>query len=93
MSQTLQLLNIMPDEHDKDNKAEVKSYSDFICPTCNGRGFFDYSGYMQKYKKNLDDPDFVECTRCKGTGRLQAKVAIKWMPEDLPSKCPPEDEK
>lgn len=88
MSRTLQLLNITPESHNKENEPEVKSYSDFECPSCNGKGFFNHSGWAAKFKKDLDDPDFVECTRCAGTGKLQAKVVIKWMPEDLPSKCP-----
>lgn len=92
MSVEQKLLNVCPDDFYKDNRPEIYSYSDFRCPTCNGQGFFYQSGYMQKFKKNLDDPDFIECTRCKGTGRLQAKIVIKWMPEDSPSKCPKEDE-
>ena len=91
MSTELKLLNVCPDKYNRCNSAEVYSYNGFTCPECNGRGFFDYSGYSQKFKKDLSDPDFPECSRCSGTGLLQAKVVIKWMPEDLPTKCPKED--
>lgn len=88
MSQTLQLLNIAPKKHDSKNEPEVKSYSDFECPSCNGKGFFYKGGWVGKFKKNPSEPDYSECARCNGTGMLQAKVVIKWMPADLPSRCP-----
>lgn len=88
MSIEQKLLNVCPDSDCRENQPEEYSYKNYRCPTCRGQGFFNNSGYMIKFKQNLDDPDFEECSRCKGTGQLQAKVVIKWMPEDLPSKCP-----
>lgn len=91
MSVVQQLLNICPDHLNKENHPETFSLSDFKCPTCNGQGFFDFSGYSQKFKKNIDDADSKECCRCNGTGMLQVKAVLKWMPADLPSKCLKQD--
>lgn len=47
-----------------------------LCPYCNGRGeFTEQTGYNQ-YKT-------TECPRCKGIGKLAAKVVVGWYP-DIP---------
>lgn len=91
MSAKQQTLLIYPEESDKDNFPEVKSFSEFECPTCKGRGFFNNGGWSTKFKKEPTDPDYVECTRCKGTGELQTKIIMKWEAADKPSKCPTDD--
>ena len=88
MSKKIEFLQISPVAGDEKGKGELFSFRSFECPDCNGQGYFYHGGWAQKFKKHLDDPDYVECEKCKGTGMLQAKVVVGWMPEDLPSNCP-----
>jgi len=63
-------------------KTESFEFSDFECKYCNGRGGFDHSGYLAKFKKNFDDPDWKVCEICDGAKKLTAKVTIDWLPNE-----------
>ena len=55
-------------------------FPDFACPYCNERGGFDHSGYLAKFKKNFNDPDWIVCKVCNGAKRIFAEVTVEWYP-------------
>lgn len=57
-----------------------KRVIDLKCEMCNGEGYLFQGGWIGKFKKSQDDPDWKTCSICKGTGKLQAEVCVKWLP-------------
>jgi hypothetical protein len=76
MSQQQQILLIMPTAL---ASLEKFTYRGYECNHCAGRGYYDHSGWMEKFKQNPDDPDWTSCKICNGTGRLIAEVTVKWV--------------
>lgn len=73
MSKLDSVLVIKPDTGSKNN-GSVHSSRGHSCPYCNGKGgFSDQTGF--------DSYDTKECPRCKGTGRLVAKIVVGWGPD------------
>ena len=64
-------------------KAETYTCFGFICPKCNGRGGFSMDGYMTKFKKNFNDPDWEVCGFCDGEKSLKATVTVEWSPQKM----------
>lgn len=55
-------------------------YKGFVCPSCDGRGFFEHGlGYHGSIKGEMITSD---CNRCGGLGRLCADVVIRWSPDE-----------
>lgn len=50
------------------------------CEACHGKGYIYNGGWMEKFKKNTNDPDESPCPCCGGSGRLKVKVNIEWKP-------------
>ncbi|MFV0484352.1 MAG: hypothetical protein ACK5MG_09715 [Bacteroidales bacterium] len=67
MSKKQQVLIIEPDKY-YSQKPERITFADFECPTCNG----------MKGTWCISNDEFTKCDRCKGTGRLEAEVEIRW---------------
>lgn len=81
MSKKISLLEITPPENlNAPKSGEVFKFAGHTCPNCNGKGGFNYSGWMEKFKDNPVDPDWKICKVCKGTGELEANVVVGWIP-------------
>ncbi|MDR0749085.1 MAG: hypothetical protein LBF62_05895 [Tannerellaceae bacterium] len=81
MSEKIYILKIVPPENmDKPKAGEVHKFAPYRCPHCHGEGGFNNSGWMGKFKKNMEDPDLEICPVCKGTGQLEANVVVGWVP-------------
>jgi len=51
----------------------VFKVEEIMCPKCHGIGEYMDHGLIQQ--KDM----IVACDRCKGSGKLNAEVLIKWM--------------
>ncbi len=76
MSQISQLFVVSPIPGDIENKAEVFVIAGIDCPDCKGKGHHTYC--EGKHGSSRDDVTITDCPRCTGTGKLRAKVVIKW---------------
>ena len=74
MSEKKQSIEICPSERDLSN-VEHLVMSGFRCPTCNGMGNVTNWGVGER------DTKIETCSRCNGSGILQAAVVIEWMPD------------
>jgi hypothetical protein len=81
MSEIQQLLNVSPKKGDVDNKAEVIILKGIDCPDCKGIGSFSYC--EGKHGSSRDDIITNDCSRCKGSGSLRAKIVIGWEIEEI----------
>lgn len=82
MSKPITFIELSPPQQSLDPTGKQKiAVWGFKCPTCNGRGGFDRTGYNSKWKDQPNNPDFKECTQCNGSGLLKAEVLIFWTPE------------
>ena len=68
MSEKKQVVEVSPNKFVHDTE-RIYLY-DFVCVSCNGSG--NHVAYHGK------DASVIECSRCKGSGRLRAKVVISW---------------
>lgn len=77
MSKIKQLIEITPPLHVQAKAGEVFTLHGFDCPNCNGRGLFsaEQTGHHEYDQKT--------CNACKGTGKLQAKIVVGWLPDDI----------
>lgn len=48
------------------------------CNTCHGKGYIYQGGYIKKFKKDLNEPDYNYCSVCGGTGKMKAVVTVTW---------------
>lgn len=82
MSKTITFIELSPPKQSLDSSGkQVIKASGFRCPTCNGVGGFDRTGYNLKWKDNPGDPDFKLCAQCEGRGGVVALVTIEWSPD------------
>lgn len=72
MSKLVQRLSLHPSRYAKEVEEHFVARH-FECPTCCGRG---YTGCIAH-----DDPR-VTCTRCRGTGEIQAHITVRWRSDD-----------
>ena len=68
MSKRRQMYEVCPPDYNWPE--EEDTLKGFCCPLCNGRGFHLDHGARETQK--------VTCGRCSGTGRLKARVMIRW---------------
>lgn len=80
MSKKTILLEITPPDSLDLKNGEIHCFKGIKCVKCNGKGGSYHGGWQEKFKKNLDDPDWVPCPVCRGTGELEAKAVIGWVP-------------
>lgn len=66
------VLNVSPPFDRKDS--EVHKYEGITCPDCGGTGKIKvFEDYLQ-----LGAPEIETCQRCWSSGKLRAKVVVKW---------------
>lgn len=66
------VLNVSPPFDGKDS--EVHKYEGIDCPACGGTGKIKvFEDYLQQGEPVVDT-----CQRCSGSGKLRAKVVVKW---------------
>jgi hypothetical protein len=78
MSEKQQILVINPPDYRQEEGSF--RFTDFNCVVCSGRGHFTQvqTGYDQYEQK--------ECDFCGGSGKLEALVTVRWVPETLKTK-------
>lgn len=79
MSKKSCIVEIDPPKMCTSKAGEVFKFRGFACPHCDGEGGFYKGGYSEKFKASLDDPDWVGCKVCGGTGELEANVVVGWV--------------
>ena len=73
MSKKKQMIELEPPSY-HDQTEEKMLLTGFMCPQCNGRG------WVMEYDVREDTK--IDCPRCRGSGRLAAKVMIVWEKEN-----------
>jgi DnaJ-class molecular chaperone len=69
MSKKATMIIVEPDDR---IRKEVFMTAPTVCPYCNGRGGFSHD--------TANEPEFVHCPDCEGTGEVVAMVTIDWKP-------------
>ena len=81
MSKLKNILEITPPSFGGVNKGEVFTSHGHICSYCNGYGHFQPTQVgHDEYEQNL-------CPICKGSGKLQVKIVVGWIPEKEIRNC------
>ncbi len=73
MSNQKHIIEVQPPEHQQIRENYV--FCNYKCPVCNGRGYF------LPRQVGHDEWEIAECDYCGGSGRIKAKIEIKWSPD------------
>ena len=72
MSKQKHVIEITPPDYQ--GKSENMTFLNYVCPVCNGRGYFSEQTDFNEWTSN-------DCKYCEGTGKVKAEVAIQWKPD------------
>ncbi|MCL1943345.1 MAG: hypothetical protein FWF54_07355 [Candidatus Azobacteroides sp.] len=76
MSENKQLIEIKPPKSPY-IKGKVHTIRGIPCAYCNGNGYFTSEQTIHnEHEKN-------PCPVCKGAGKMQAKVVVGWLPDNV----------
>ncbi|MDD4116494.1 MAG: hypothetical protein PHG27_13070 [Massilibacteroides sp.] len=73
MSNQKHVIEIVPPEYQQIR--EEYEFVNYQCPVCNGQGHF------LPCQVGHDEWETTECDYCGGSGRVKAKIEIKWSPD------------
>lgn len=73
MSKVEQWMWVSPHMYIRDDRTEVRESIGHTCTVCNGKGYCNVMG-------DDGEDDNVPCSVCEGSGKLDAKITIEWLP-------------
>lgn len=79
MSIKREIVEVTPPKGIHFKKSELYKFKEQECPECNGNGGHYVGGWQEKFKDDLNSPDWIMCPVCKGTGLLEANVLVSWV--------------